>query len=225
MNASTARGSILPLIRRYASTIAHPNYPAMIPGGLVGGKLYEAYVLALLVRDLVQKEGLEVRLTSGKKIQLKSAPGPINRRYPLFELYRGGLRVAELFTDVEFLSLSWIRRGKPMPLSKGDHHELDLVVTVPGLPTGSRPRPDQVWLGVECKNRDYAKSLLREILGVRRELSYLVRLQPTHFHSWPATSVPANPPSCLFAVCSDPAIASYNTPGSTFGVEFRYVPV
>lgn len=225
MNTDIARRSILPLIRRYASAIHHPSYPAMIPATLMGGKLYEAYVLALLIRELVRSEGLEVRLTSGTKVELKSSGGPINRKYPAFELYRGGMLVAELFTDVTFLTLSWRHRGCPTPLEKGDYHELDLVITDPGLSTGDRPEADQVWLAVECKNRDYEKSLLREILGVRRELSYLAPATLTHFRVWPATSVPADPPSCVAVVCSDAGVASYSAPGGTFGIQFRHVPI
>jgi hypothetical protein len=85
---------------------------------------------------------------------LKSAPGPINRSYPRIELRRSGVCVAELWTDVEFLSLSHASR-RSGTLTKGDYHELDLIIVEPGQQ--GRPRHDSVWLGVECKNTGYQR--------------------------------------------------------------------
>jgi|GEM_PF-1184572 len=178
----------------------HLNIPRktvtnLVPSSITEGKLYEAYVLSKIVAKLVDDEGFSLVLVGGAKLKLKSAPGPINRSYPYIELHRYGNCVAELWTDVEFLTLSYSRLASP-PLTKGSYHELDIVVVDAG--SNGRPPHDAVWLGIECKNTSYQKGLLKEILGVRRELS-LVTSDPikTKFSSWPRPYAPANPPSCL----------------------------
>jgi hypothetical protein len=201
----------------------------LVPQAVTAGKLYEAHVLSRVVERLVLDEGYSLSLIGGTKIQLKSSPGPINRSFPRIELRRGGGCVAELWTDIEFLSLSyWTRRRtgarqgpsrflRP-PVTKGDYHELDIVIVTAGL-TG-RPRHNAIWLGIECKNTGYEKGLLKEILGIRRELSLLDVEQRTRFTSWPRATVPASPPSCLLVFSTDPNVAAYSAPGTVFGIDF-----
>lgn len=201
----------------------------LVPETVSSGKLYEAHVLSRIVERLVKDENYDLTLTGGTKVQLKSSPGPINRSYPRIELRRGGSCIAELWTDIEFLSLSyWTRRrtgpkqGPSMflkpPVTKGDYHELDIVIVTAGL-TG-RPKHDAIWLGIECKNTGYEKGLLKEILGIRRELSLLDDEQQTKFTSWPRATVPANPPSCLLVFSTDANVADYSAPGAVFGIDF-----
>jgi len=189
----------------------------LVPQTLLAGKLYEAYVLSRVVEQLAVREGYSLTLIGGSKLQLKTSHGPINRKYPRIELQRLGNCVAELWTDIEFLSLSYCTGGAPA-ITKGDFHELDIIIVVPGV-TG-RPRFDDVWLGVECKNTGYEKGLLKEILGIRRELSLLAQTQPTNFQSWPRTTVPAYPPSCLLVYSTDPKVIDYSAPGKVFGIDF-----
>lgn len=162
-------------------------------------------------------EGYSLILVGGTKFQLKSSPGPINRSYPRIELRRSDNPIAELWTDVEFLSMSYCMGGASN-LTKGDYHELDILVV--GAGTTGRPRHDQIWLGVECKNTGYEKGLLKEILGIRRELSLLTDWQPTKFARWPRASVRATPPSCLLVYSTDEDVADYSAPGNTFGIDF-----
>lgn len=77
---------------------------SLVPETLLAGKLYEAHVLSLVVQKLKTCEGYTLILAGGSELQLKSAPGPINRSYPRIELRRSDKCVAELWTDVEFLS-------------------------------------------------------------------------------------------------------------------------
>ena len=195
----------------------------LVPSGLLSGKLYEAYVLSRVVEQLASREGCSLILRGGTKIKLKTSGGPINRQYPRIEVYRSGNCIAELWTDVEFLSLSYCSGGKGRPLTAGDFHELDIVITRAGV--SGRPEYQDIWLGVECKNTGYQKGLLREILGIRRELSLLVEPQPTNFRSWPRTMVPANPSSCLLAYSTDPNVTEYAAPGTIFGIDFVYEPM
>ncbi len=204
------------IFRRYlgvSSTVTQ----GLVPQALSAGKLYEAHVLSRVVEHLAREERYSMTLIGGTKVQLKSSPGPINRSYPRIELRRSGKCFAELWTDVEFLSLSYCRGGAPT-LTKGDYHELDIVIAAAGV--SGRPRCDAVWLGVECKNTGYEKGLLKEILGIRRELSFVTDPRATKFKSWPRAIVPAEPASCLLVYSTDANVANYAAPGKMFGIDF-----
>ena len=222
MTARQVRNEITRLLKKYASARDSGAY-GVIPASISQGKLYEAYVLALVTRELVTKEGVNLRLVNDSYVHLKSAPGPINRDYPHIEVEQSGHPIGDLWTDVEFVSLSCWKQGRSATAGKGDYHELDVLLAVPGA--DDRPLPDQILLGVECKHTNYEKNLLREILGVRRELSFIVDPRRTAFRSWPRTEVPANPPSCLLVFTSDPAVTQYSAPGGFFGIDFHHEPM
>jgi hypothetical protein len=194
----------------------------LVPSSITDGKLYEAFVLSKIVARLTDQERLKLVLVGGSKIKLKSAPGPINRSYPHIELRRNGNLVAELWTDVEFLSLSYAQGFGGLP-TKGSYHELDIVIVDAG--SSQRPAHSAIWLGVECKNTSYQKGLLKEILGIRRELSLLAGPKTTKFSSWPRSLVPADPASCLIVYATDPAVLEYSEPGKTFGIDFMHEPM
>ena len=210
-------------IRQFAN-LGSPRAYSLVPHSFTSGKLYEAYVLASIIRDLVTKEGITVTLINSKYLTLKSSPGPINRKYPHFSLQRHHNKVAELWTDVEFTTLSYSRRqASQRPPQPGEYHELDILVTDAGA--SERPRHDQVWLGIECKNTKYTKKLLREILGIRRELSLLSKPANTRFSHWPRTQVAANPPSCLMVYSTDSDVHKYSKPGDLYGIDFVHSPL
>jgi hypothetical protein len=87
------------------------------------------------------------------------------------------------------------------------------------------PSAHTIWLGVECKNTGYTKNLLKEILGIRRELSLLKSSRSTRFSNWPRSSVPAEPLSCLMVYSTDQAVSGYSGPGGVFGIDFVHEPV
>lgn len=204
-------------IRRYARATSAQAY-SLVPLTLTLGKLYEAHVLSLVLEKLHRIEGFRIVLVNSNFVYLKSAPGPINSQYPHFDLYRQNDKIAEIWTDIEFLTLSFNRNGGLGTPSPGDYHELDILLVNPGI-TGY-PRHNEIWLGVECKNTGYTKAFLREILGVRRELSLLQGPHQTYFSRWPRSVVPADPPSCLVVYSTDPAILNYTSPGTVFGIDF-----
>lgn len=217
MNKTATKRRIENAIRRFATASSTKAF-GLVPQSLTSGKLYEAHVLSIVLEKLATQEQFKITLLNSNFIPLKSAPGPVNRKYPYFQLRRNGRTVAELWTDVEFTALSFSQRSGGTALQRGDYHELDLLVTDTGV-TG-RPSHSQIWLGVECKNTGYTKSLLKEILGIRRELSLLQNPRSTRFSKWPRSQVPAEPNSCLVVFSTDQAVSSYQSPGEVFGIDF-----
>jgi hypothetical protein len=215
------KNKITAALSKYAA-ISKAEATTLLPGSLTSGKLYEAHILSRLCEKLVVSEGCQLTLVGGTNVKLRTSPGPITARFPHIEVRRSGSLVGEVWTDIEFLSLSYSHVAPRTP-TQGHYHELDIVMVEPGA-TG-RPAHDEILLGIECKNTGYAKSLLREILGVRRELSLLTSPQPTAFKHWPTTSVPAKPPSCLVVYSTDPAVANFSAPGKIFGIEFIHDPL
>lgn len=219
MNKAAVKKRIERAIRRYATASSSRAF-GLVPQSLTSGKLYEAHVLSIVIEKLAIEESFQITLLNSNFIPLKSAPGPINRSYPYFQLSRRGRVNAELWTDVEFISLSYDQRGASRPIQRGDYHELDIVVTDIGV--SGRPRHSQIWLGVECKNTGYTKGLLKEILGIRRELSLLQNSRSTRFLQWPRAQVPAEPNSCLMVFSTDPGVSNYTGPGDVFGIDFYH---
>ncbi len=216
MTRQEATSRISRILRRYmtaSDTIAFD----ILPKVLTAGKLYEAYALGLIARQLANCEGDQLILVNGSYLPLKSTPGPINRSYPHIQVVRSRTVVAEIWTDIEFLSMSHCMRPRCSP-QKGEYHELDIAIVDPNL-TG-RPRHDCIWLGAECKNTGYHKGLLKEVLGVRRELSLLTDQKPTRFRKWPRAVVPCDPSSCLLVYSTDSAVSEYSRPGEVFGIDF-----
>lgn len=194
----------------------------LIPPSLTAGKMYEAYVLGVVCANLRKHEGLNITLVGGKRLALKSAPGPINKAYPHLRVMNGAKHVANIWTDIEFTALSAILSSSST-LSNGEYHEADIAMV--SVDCAPRPRPDEVHLIVECKNTGYQKSLLREILGVRRELSLLSDPMKTMFSCWPQLHVRATPPSCICVYSTDAIVSSYAVPGKLFGVNFYHEPL
>jgi hypothetical protein len=224
VNKQNAKRKIEALLRRFVAASSQSAYSSVIPAAITAGKLYEAHVLSRVIEELATHESYAIRLINSTFLPLKSAPGPINRSYAYFELRRSGSLRAEIWTDVEFISLSCGVRGQAGSPSPGDYHELDIIVSDKGL--SGRPLYDQIWLGVECKNTaTYTKNLLKEILGIRRELSFVRPPIPTRFANWPRSAVPAEPPSCLMVYTTDSSVSSYAGPGETFGIDFVYEPI
>jgi hypothetical protein len=222
MNKATLKSKVTKALRKGMKGAA-ADIDNLIPRAYTAGKLYEAYVLALVCQRLKLDEGCTLTLVGSSKVTLKSSPGPLNTAYPHIRVEKGGMHLADIWTDVEFTSLSAFHSGKS-GLIPGDYHEIDIAVLQPGAK--ARPLPPEILLAVECKNTGYQKRLLREILGVRRELSLLIHsLQPTAFAIWPRSLVPADPPSCIAVYSSDSAVLNFTGPGGFFGIDFFHEPL
>ncbi|MGO4709452.1 hypothetical protein AB4Y90_10110 [Chryseobacterium sp. 2TAF14] len=146
---------------------------------------------------------------------LKQKGGPVNRDYPYIEVYSSGLLVAELWTDIEFTTMSHNINGSNRILTRQDYHELDIALTFPNI--SERPSFEQIYMAVECKNTKIEKRIIREILGYRRELSCLSNNERTFFSNFPTNLVPSSPSSVHMFYCSDRNVLHYFNNCKIFG--------
>jgi len=189
---------------------------------LTDGKLYELYVLAYVVRDLTAR-GFNLTFI-GKSLKFKGGPGYIKLSDPHFELTppKPASDTLRLFVDIEFETLG---SASATASDKSCYHEIDIVV-VANTTTG-RPQYDEILLGVECKSHaTLGKNTLKEVLGIRRELSYFAKPQPSHltlFGGAPVCDVTADPPSEYWLAHLDPAAAAYSASPAKFGITFVHL--
>lgn len=190
---------------------------------LRSGKLYELYCVAEVAERLTVDYGYALRFV-GTSIRFKASPGLIQPNDPHFDILDSkGSVLFRLYTDIEFSTLGNSIAGVH---DLSAYHELDIAVVDVGA--AGRPAFDQIVLGVECKSHAvFIKSLVKEALGLRRELS-LLRGPPNRSRlSLQAPSalnvdVAAFPPSeyWLAFVASD-GLRYQASPGS-FGIAFKH---
>lgn len=187
--------------------------------GFPKGKLYELFVLSDLLQDLVAR-GFSITF-NGTTIKFKASPGSATTNDPHFEITAPGSHTVDfrLFVDVEFETLGATK------VSVSDYsgkHELDLVVTTvrSGYPINS-----EIALAVECKAvANFDKGIVKAVLGVRRELSYLHVDQPSALTAAGGQlhiNVPADPPSEFWLAYIDPNGDKYRESPAAFGITFR----
>ena len=187
---------------------------------IAAGKLYESFIVSVVAEKLVNDEKCEIILNNDNFLRLKSSPGPINRSFPRFDVFKNDFKIAEIWTDVEFISLSYIDNYHTRSPLKCEYHEMDILMVDTDIE--GRPLINQIWIAIECKNTSFNKKMLRELLGVRRELSLLSLDQRTRFDNWPRRIVNANPPSCLLVYSSDESVLNYASPGELFSIDFQH---
>lgn len=187
---------------------------------LTAGKLYEFYVLSRTIEEL-RGRGFTISF-SGKILELKQSPGMIHTGDPHFEIRHPatGQRF-NLYTDIEVRTL-----GSTITGSTGlcSYHEIDIVVVFEGV-TG-RPSHEEIALGVECKSHaKFTKSIVKEVLGIKREISYYLRHGSRSILAIAARQmapvVPSNPPLEYWLCYADPKGDHYRVSPSAFGVEFK----
>jgi len=180
------------------------------------GKLYEAYVISYVCEQLTLQEGMHIKLVGGTGLRFRQKGGPINRSFPYFEVYRGARHIGDLFTDTYFHTLSYHIRGSTYP-SVADYHELDIGLFKPGA--SGMPDISEVLLAIECKNTSIKKSIVREMLGFRRELAlYPGRLNKSIFEKWPASEVFAEPASVHMIFSTDSHVLRFKENLEIFGI-------
>lgn len=217
MNRATALAEINRVFSAYKTTISKADRSLLRK--LEKGKLYELYVLSRVVEDL-DGRGFKLRFV-GTTLEFKGAPGRIWIGDPHFDVSAPlTTKTFGLYVDIEFRTLG---SAQVHVRDKSLRHEIDIVVV--STNTGY-PRHDQILLGIECKAvAKFSKSILKEVLGIRRELSYFrdpaQSLLSTHA-SVGKLDVPADPPSEYWLAYVDPGGSGYRGSPAAFGIDFKH---
>lgn len=214
MNLSAAKTEIDGFFRAYG---ANARAQLLSRGR---GKIYELYCLAKTIEFLKRYPAVSVRFV-GNTVDFKSSPGRVDHAKSYFVISKNGLDF-ELHTDVEVQTLSSTdAAGVAGPSS---YHEIDLVL-VERAQDGQRPAHDQVVLGVECKSHaNFKKEIVRQVLGVRRELS-LLRPAPSKLQAFLLgwyREIRATPASEYWLAFTDPKGIRYGGGPAVFEIEFKH---
>jgi hypothetical protein len=185
---------------------------------LSNGKVYELFVLSHLLLRL-KKRGFTLGF-NGQTLHFKAGPGRIKQTDPHFTV-RLGSAIWYIFVDIEFETLGSERLSQH-DLSR--MHELDIIIT---STTSGNPSFRDIALGIECKAvENFGKHIIKEVLGIRRELSLLTAMQPSTLSCASTLNnvdVPASPPSELILAFIDPKGLRYVASPKRFGIELWYL--
>lgn len=196
----------------------------MTATGLLGGaklfdKAYELSCVIQTVRELrAQDPSRSFVLVGGSSLTFRNKGGPIQRgAWPYVEVRSQGNAVAELWVDIEFTALRAWEQNKSMSYpTYGLAHELDILLVKTKV--SGRPTPEEIYVGVEAKHREFSKALLKELLGVRREVCYKSSGK-NRFAWWqPRGILPARPASGLVHFCSGASVSNYTDPATFWGL-------
>ncbi len=230
---TTARADAATETQRIFSAyrMAQPADTALV-AALTDGKLYELYVLSQVATDLAAR-GFTLRFVpsaapsgaaaAGSTLKFKASPGMIKQTDSHFEVRcpDPGMADCYLFLNIEFDTLGHSQNAAS---DNSRRHELDIVLT---WASSGYPTHDQIALGVECKAvANFEKGLVKEALGVRRELSYLQGVQdslPSLLGGRPVKEVPASPPSEFIVAFIDPKGQNYAQSPKAFGIDFVHL--
>ena len=216
MDKTRAINAVMSIFGRYRRLI--PTDQRLL-SALNQGKLYELYVLSKLLLDL-RRRGFLLHLF-GQTLKFKQAPGRLKTSDPHFCLIAPDRTPLWLFVDIEFHTLGKLISNAA---DLSDRHELDIVLVDA---TPHYPSPQNILLAVECKSAaNFRKSIVKEALGIRRELSLLkdeVESALTNLGGSPPVAVPAFPASEFWLAFIDGRGTSYAQSPSAFGITFKHI--
>ncbi|SCX34503.1 hypothetical protein [Agrobacterium rosae] len=218
MDRTTAIADIQSIFASYRA--AQPGDLTLLQG-LTDGKLYELFVLSDIVSKLYAR-GFDIGFV-GISLKFKASPGMVKLTDPHFEVKNRstGCVLFRIFVDIEFQTLGRSLGGLA---DNSQYHEIDIVVTTA---TAGYPRHDEIALGIECKCvANFKKSILKEALGVRRELSYYAGgLRDSILTQAGGTSVKvsAEPASEFILVYIDPAGSNYKESPGRFSIDLVHL--
>ena len=189
------------------------------------GKIYELYCLSRVVEHL-KKYGCNISISPRfRSIDFKASPGKIDRNKSYFTVHARNGVVFEVHTNIEIMTLG----VAPSHSNLGHqdlsaYHEIDIVVIEQR--SSERPRYDQLILGVECKaDAHFRKSILKQVLGVRRELSLLTKKSlPSKLAQAvgkPSPEIRSAPNSEYWLAYTDPKGDNYQVSPATFDIKFN----
>ncbi|MGB4065248.1 MAG: hypothetical protein WBK19_15600 [Azonexus sp.] len=220
------RNSAAQRIRQiFANYISLRQADSNLVQALNDGKLYELFVLSHVIDDL-RRRGFTLifqpNVRHPSALQFKASPGRLATSDSHFTVTGPDGTGYWLFVDIEFDSLGHFQSGAN---DNSRRHEIDIVVCTTDL---GYPRHDEIALGVECKAwANFTKGLVKEALGVRRELSLLDSPQSSILSSaqlvTAKVSVPASPASEFWLAFIDPKGLNYAQSPAVYGVELKHL--
>ncbi|MQT13442.1 hypothetical protein [Segnochrobactrum spirostomi] len=190
MDVHEAEKDILNIFSKYGAAWSKHKTP--LPSTLTRGKLYELYVLGIVLQEL-HNRGCNITF-KGRSLLFKAAPGKLKLSDPHFVVETPNGDTLWLFVDIEFNTLG---QELSRATDRSRRHELDIVLVDE---INDYPSYRDVWFGAECKaHSNFRKSIIKEVLGVRRELSGRDRKcqkysRLTQSGTSPQVSVYASPP-------------------------------
>lgn len=217
MNRSNAIKDIQKIFARYRAALPRDKKQLL---ALSDGKLYELFVLSDVLKKLAAR-GFNIRFV-GTTLKFKGGPGMVKLSDAHFELHDPATGAVDwrVFVDIEFNTLGG---SCTLVTDSSKRHEIDIVVT---NATSGYPAHDEIALGVECKSTPkFKKSLLKEALGVRRELSYIGHISPSFLMRPGAIGpyVKADPPSEYWLANPDPKVLGYRQSPANFSIELLHL--
>ena len=128
--------------------------------------------------------------------------------------------------DIEFIGISGdasFLSSRTQIFRKNFVHWLDIAILENNIPDGERPTYEEIHLAVECKDtQNFGKSILKQILGVRRELSLL---SDTYQNRITNDRINQNPPTEFWICSSNSSVTNLQHVGDFWGLTFKYLNV
>ena len=216
MNQAQATATIKSIFQRYRKLT--PSDRNLLDA-LNQGKLYELYVLAEVLDDL-QIRGCRLQLNA-RTLRFKGAPGRIKIEDPHFRVIAPDGTPLWLFVDIEFNTLG---KAETNAADDSSRHALDIVLVDT---TDGYPEHDNILLAVECKSAaTFHKGIVKEVLGIRRELSYLDwpdASSLTSLGARPVVVVRARPASELWLAFVHAKGNRYTDSPDAFSIDFKHI--
>ena len=202
-------------------------------------KVYEIFCVYKLLKYLKKRYSIKIYYRGKSKMVIRQggARGKINKgKYAYFEITNDDRSIRlEIHMNVYFRTLGSHLKKNKFRLKKmkdvwrefpSHYHELDIILIENGK-DNTMPRYDDIILGIECKHHSTMdKRVIREILGVRRELSFFhssgipSRLDCIFNHK-NSHKINAYPSSILWLAHRNKKISNYKTSPRVFGVEMK----
>lgn len=219
MNRAAAESMIKRVFKTYAT---QPPLPGRKITASQLGKVYELYCLSRFLEEL-KADGFRLFYRGKPDAAFKGSPGLIDpKKDPHFDVQgqTGGV-IGQIWLNIEIMTLgAAINHAR----DSSRKHELDIILVDPGA-TG-RPHFERILVGIECKSTaNFRKPILKEALGVRREMSLLHQAQLSRLSECTNNrnmSVPADPPSEYYVCYVDPKGDNYKQSPGAFGIGFRH---
>lgn len=219
------RQRVMKALRQHLNKERPAHLQAIAPfTTIVIDRLYELSCLLRTLQEIKTAVGAtsyDCRLAVAGPLRLRAAHGPIDPKFQHLDLTIGGGTKFTVWTNIEIQAVSALGtpalmgiRGRPNP----HVHELDVVILRRLDPGRHHPLPADVAVGVEVKNRPYNKELLKQVLGVRREMGMLDHLRVKNPLGWPTAPSFCKQGSWMVAFACSNRILTYASPGAFFGI-------